>query len=106
MEATPSAKDPYLRLATFTPSPNDESHAPSHGSRSRCVLPAMCWGGRGLSTFVFHMPDSTGSVAAGGGCSSRCVIRRGVLELPYRRLLPTGAGLEASICHVMGDMDS
>ena len=105
MEATAPAKDPYLRLATFAPSPDDESHSPSHSYRSRCVLPAMCWGGRGLSTFVFHVPDRTGSVAGSGGGSSDCVIRRGVLELPYRRLLQTGAGLEVSICHVMGDMD-
>ena len=69
------------------------------------MLLAMCWGGQELSTFVFHVPDSTGSVAGGGGCSSRCVIRRGILELPYRLLLQTGAGLEASICHVMSDMD-
>ena len=87
MEATASAKDPYLRLATFALSPDDENHTPSHGSRSSCVLPAMYWGGRGLSTFVLHVPDSTGSIAGGGGCSSRCVIGRGIRELPYRRLL-------------------
>ena len=87
MEATASAKDPYLRLATFAPSTDDESHMPSHGSRSSCVLPPMCWGGRGLSTFVFHVPDSTGSVVGGGGRSFCCVIGRGVLELPDRRLL-------------------
>ena len=87
MEATASAKDPYLWLATFAPLPDDERHTPSHVSRSSRVLPAMCWGGRGLSTFVFHVLDSIGSVAGGGGCSSGCVIGRGVLELPYRRLL-------------------
>ena len=87
MEATASAKDLYLRLATVAPSPDDESHTPSHGYRSNCVLPAMCWGGRGLSAFVLHVPDNTGSVAGGKGCSSLCVIGQGVLELPYRRLL-------------------
>ena len=64
----------------------------------------MCWGGRGLSTLVFHVLDSTGSVAGGGGCSSCCVIGRGVLELPYGRLFQTGDGLEASLRHVMGNM--
>ena len=43
MEATTSAKDLYLRLATLALSPDDESHTPSHVSKSRRVLPAMCW---------------------------------------------------------------
>ena len=103
MEATASIKDPNLQLATLASSPDDESHVPSHGSRSSRELPAMCWGG-GLFPLVFHVPDSTGSMAGGGGCSSRCVVERGVLELPYRRLFQTGDELKMSLHHVMGNM--
>ena len=64
----------------------------------------MCWGGRGLFPLVFHVPDSTGSVAGSGGCSSRCIIVRDILELPHRRLFQIEDGLEATPRHVIGDM--
>ena len=104
MEAMASAKDLYLWLATLAPSPDDESHTPSHVSRGRRVLPIMCWGGRGLSPLVLHVLDSLGSVAGDGGCSSCCVIGRGILELSYRQLFQMGDGLEANLRHVMGNI--
>ena len=104
MEATASAKDLNLSLATLASLLDDESHVPSHGSRNRHERPAMCWGGRGLFSLVFHVPNSIRSMAGDGGCSSRCVIGQGVLELPNRRLFQTRDGLEASLRHVMGNM--
>ena len=87
MEATASAKDPYLRWATFAPSPDDESHTPSHGLGAVVCSPLCAGEDEDCPHLFFHVPNSTGSMAGGGGCSSRCVIGRGVLELPYRRLL-------------------
>ena len=50
------------------------------------------------------MPVGSGSLEGSGGCLARRVFRRGVLELPHRRLIPVGDRLEASFHHVMGDM--
>ena len=64
----------------------------------------MCWGGQGLFPLIFHVPNSTGSMAGDGGCSSCCIFGREVLELAYRGLFKTGDGLEASLRHIMGNM--
>ena len=42
VEATASAEDLILWLATLAPQFDDESHAPSPGSGSHCELPSMC----------------------------------------------------------------
>ena len=58
--------------ATASASVDDESHALLPGSESCRELPSMCWGG-GLCPLVLHVPDGPGSMASGGGCSSRHV---------------------------------
>ena len=50
------------------------------------------------------MPVVLGSMEGSRGCLAFRVFGRGILELPYRQLIPAGDRLEASFCHVMGDM--
>ena len=61
-------------------------------------------GRRKIAPPVFHVPDSTGSIAGGGAGSSRPIFRRGILELPHRWLIQTGDGLEVSLRHIMRDL--
>ena len=94
VEAMASAEDPTLWLATLAPLTNDVSHVLLPSFQSRCELPSMCWGGGGLLPSVLHVPDGPRSMAGDGGCLSCRVFRQDILELPHKRLIQTGDGLE------------
>ena len=48
---------------------------------------------------ILHVPDGPRSMAGGGDYLSRRVFGRDILELPYKRLIQTRDGLEASFRH-------
>ena len=51
------------------------------------------------------MPVGSGGMAGGGGGPTLRDLGGGVLELLVGRLFQTGGGLEADLCHSMGDLD-
>ena len=66
LEATHSAEDSYIWMASLTAAAHNPGHALAHASGHFCELPSLRWGPKGLLSPLLPMPVGSGGME--GGC--------------------------------------